>query len=826
MNWSFKKVGLILLVVFLSFTLWADDSIFITDGDIGSLNLYDSQGNRLDAALAGAGEIEEGWILHNPGSDLTLVTPLGSVILYEDSIILTTRLHPQSIELYLVSGKATFNTTIVPGGSLTVITPASHYRTTEASEFFVITSSDEESITSFSGTVESYNVITGRASVIKPFEKLPMQRESGLSDQIQSGYYMTWATLPTAELAQEQLVRAVAERAVRIPPPPTVARAYMTKITPVAPVVAEPAVPTAVPTISVQVEASEAIETPDAPLTLEPIVEVVVPAPPLFLEPTITPESPAAPSFVTAHVVAVEPEVEPEPVVPTAPMLLEPTIVAPEAEVVVEVAEPVAVPRRPSFAKFVVRATPPPEPEEEVDEEVVEAVVEEPVEAVEIAAAGEAEEVEAVVEPQARPTSLLVREEESKQLGSVGVEIGYLFGLDGTASNELSHRLYAKPYFSKGPFSIKLNAAIETEQFASFENTIVPLPSGRVDLIRYIFTYFDHLRIGYPTSPFYLVLDHQRSLRSELATFFAPQFGTSSRLMLQNQITLGSFTLLSSLDDVTLTNMIDGKSQYASTLLQFTSPGSYPFTIALGTLAETRIKPSHTVDLYPLISAKLPIIDRRTTQLSALVQVQGFLPVYPAVDFDQFIDTSLPSFFPNYLLGAGIAWNQGSFKSRLMVSLNDGMNRNFLVNEFTYGGIDTSYDSAVDLFAELGWESDAVRANLAVNLPFSKTFALADLASGHGADFTQFTLGFDIKDFIFGFGIQHLGIIDTIGDLFSGNAEILDLFGGEWASSFLSLSYTYKPFTFSVEALYPAKSGSFTTPKITVGAKVDVSKRF
>ena len=40
-------------------------------------------------------------------------------------------------------------------------------------------------------------------------------------------------------------------------------------------------------------------------------------------------------------------------------------------------------------------------------------------------------------------------------------------------------------------------------------------------MVGYIFTHIDHLRIGYETSPFYLVADTSRSMASEHSTFFA-----------------------------------------------------------------------------------------------------------------------------------------------------------------------------------------------------------------------------------------------------------------------------------------------------------------
>lgn len=808
MNWSFKKIGLILLVLCMATGLAADSAVFIGDGDVGSVKLYDRTGRPLDATVEDVGDIGEGWIVSTPESDLLIVTPVGTVNLYQGSIAITAALSSRDIEIALIRGKATFKATDLLGGSLTVSTPASRYTLREAGEVYVVTSDNEESVTVFSGRVNSYNLITKRSATILPFEKLYMQDMSRTSEPIQSGYYYTYATFPEVSVARLSSEERVATT-LPVPATPAFKGVTISKVAllPVA----------AVEPIGVHVSVEEQVRVPETVSSID-----VTAAAEEVAVMTITPIAVPQPPQVSTPAIEREAEEEEEEVAMLPPM---PTFIGVQRSPIIEEGapaeeRPVAIPGPPSFSTVhssAVEPTPvsiPPIPT--VPTLGAPSVEAEP-------AAPAAETVATVSAP--RP-ALVSSAAQEKQGSSIGIELGYEFLLDGTDANTMVHRLYAKPYFSKGPFAIRLNGSVQTSDFTDITNSIIPIPTGILNRINYIFGYIDHLRIGYETSPFYLVADHSRSLRSELSTFFAPPFGEDNRLVIQNKITIGAFSLFSSLDDLRVDNLRGGNNQYASMLLQFTAPKGYPLTVALGALADLETYP-HSVDLYPVLSFKLPIINSRTTHFSALIQAQGYLPAYPTIDFSQFVDTTLPSFFPNYLLGAGFSLTKGAFSARVLASLNEGHNHNFLVNDFTYSNIDTAYDSAFDVLAELGWKSDHVKANVAMNLPLTSSFSFATLTSGgHGADFSQLSLALIIKDVTVGLGVQQLGIITTIKDLAHGSGSLLDLLSGPYAASYLSASYTWAPFTLTAKATYPANSTSFTVPIVSVTAKVDLNKRF
>ena len=52
--------------------------------------------------------------------------------------------------------------------------------------------------------------------------------------------------------------------------------------------------------------------------------------------------------------------------------------------------------------------------------------------------------------PAPRP-ALASSADQAKRSGSIGVEMGYEFTFDGTGSDRMNHRLWAKPYFSRAP---------------------------------------------------------------------------------------------------------------------------------------------------------------------------------------------------------------------------------------------------------------------------------------------------------------------------------------------------------------------------------------
>ncbi|MFA6680554.1 MAG: hypothetical protein WCS35_00855, partial [Sphaerochaeta sp.] len=82
MSWGRKRMYLALAVMLALLPVAAEDSVFIGDGDIASIRMFDSQGVALDATVEVASNIGEGWIIYNPDSPILIITPKGSINLY------------------------------------------------------------------------------------------------------------------------------------------------------------------------------------------------------------------------------------------------------------------------------------------------------------------------------------------------------------------------------------------------------------------------------------------------------------------------------------------------------------------------------------------------------------------------------------------------------------------------------------------------------------------------------------------------------------------------------------------------------------------------
>lgn len=794
MNWLFKRVGLLLLALCLSANLIADDSVFIGDGDIASLKLYDSQGNALDLTEEVISQIGEGWIISNPDTPLLLVTPRGTINVYEDSLLVTGNLVGMHAELYLVSGKATFNTYPLAGGTLTVTTPVSRYVLEGDGEMLVITTDDEESVTTFSGEVESFNGLTRVTRPVRTFEKLEMAERTARAQRIEAGYYLTYATYPDMMLAR-QLVQQTAEPL--LPPAPRSVRASTkpfvvetpqpvnVSITPItAPVSSlsvveqKPYIPSTLQTISVKVE-----KIP-VPKRVSTLTNKILKAPSDRIVVTITPLTPEAPQPVLAKVVV---DVPPQP-----------TTIQPELDLlIVEEAEPIQ------------------------SEPIVPVVIEEQLPI--------AQAEEAVVSSEALPqrpssTALLAFDDQTQRIeGSIGLETAYRFRLDGPNSNAMNHRLTVKPYYDKGPFALKLQFSVDTDDFATYSNSITSFPSATLQTVSYAFSFIDQARIGYQTSAFYLVMDHSRSLFSDQSTFSAPVFGESEKLVMQNQIRLGGLSLTTTVDDLYFTELLAGRNQFGSSLLEFTAPGDYPLGIAIGALAKVDRTPT-TLELYPLVSFSFPIINNRTTNLNALVIANSYLPTYPTLDFDAIVDTSVATLFPNHLLGAGFYLKHQDLQARLVASITEGKNQSLLVNDFSYA-LDISYAAALDLLVDIQYTGKVIQARAMYNLPVTSSFGIANLtAAAHQADYSQFTFAFTKDRLQMGLGLSYLGLFDTLSSVLEGTTSSLNLLGGPYSTSYLFASMSFKPFTLLAKASYPITTGSVGVPKLSIQAKVNLQK--
>ncbi|MGH0051893.1 MAG: hypothetical protein ACQ5SW_00695 [Sphaerochaetaceae bacterium] len=799
-----RYIGMLLLLLGMGVLLFAADEVFIGDGDIASLHLYDSQGTPLEATSEQAQNIAEGWIISNPDTPILIVTPRGTINVFEDSLLVTGNLVGMDAGLYLVSGKVSFNAYDMEGGMLTVTTPVSRFRLLGNGEMLVISTEEEESVTTFTGQVEAYNALTGVKREVKTFEKLFMQERMARLEHIEAGYYLTYATYPDMMLAK-QIIQELSEPVTV--PLPLAPNAKIERVQLVPPVVkgvtiqafeekpsalpmADDAGKTPAPLQTLQVEVVHTM----VPEPISKISNTILPPPQGTIKITIRPLIPEVPSILPADQSVQEPPIPASPhleVIEEVPLVIAPIIE--ETTVGTEVPESSSVSVQPML-------------EEEPETETTVAQPAYPAE-------------------ESRP-SLVFSAEQAEITGSFGVELGYRFTFDGSEDNTMSHQLFLKPYWNKGLFSIRLQGFLEIEDFSTFNNSVYPVPTASLARLSYVFSYIDQMRIGYSSSPFYLTMGRKFPIASELSSLFAPSLLAEGKLAVLNQITIGAFSLVSTFDDLYFGELTRDNRQYGSSLLQFTPTSGYRMSIALGALGEVDRLP-WSLNLYPFLGFSFPVIDSRTTQMKILLQASGYLPTYPQLDIDSFIDTSVDTFFPNYLLSTGFSLQKGQFSSKVLVSLTKGENHPFLANEFA-SFLDTSYSSDFEASGDFRYEGNILQMRVLFNLPFQSDATLADLTTAaHQADYSQISFTYTKNRLQVGLGFAQLGIIDNFSAVVSGAEDLLSLFRGPYSTSFLSLQYVFDLFTLRVKAQYPAKADTtgYTIPVLNVTASLNLDKQ-
>ncbi|NLZ77663.1 MAG: hypothetical protein GX911_06820 [Spirochaetales bacterium] len=406
--------------------------------------------------------------------------------------------------------------------------------------------------------------------------------------------------------------------------------------------------------------------------------------------------------------------------------------------------------------------------------------------------------------------------------GSYGVEASYALTFPiKSASYWPNHRLEVKPFISYNSLALRLRILVETDSFTSLDTNFLDLDPTALGVASFLFGIVDQVKIGYSTSPFHLVVEQGGSPGARLSPFIASTC-SPDKLALYNTISIGGFRLTTGFDDLRFTNIItDSGSQLGSTVLEYTLGGSYPLRIALGTLAifESQDSLIAKTDLFPLLELSFPIINTRRTRFSALLLASGYLPVHPKVKIEEFFDMNSTYFFPNHQLGIGLTVDHGPLSAQMMGSLAGGKNHLLLFNDIAEAHERIEHDGLVDLYASGTWKSRHFTANLVVNVPFTREFALARVkGETQSADFGRIDFTYTGNAFNLALGASRVGFLSTLKNAFQGG-PLKPLLYGAWASSFLEASYTYRIFTFTGRLDVPIALND-RRPSFALGVKV------
>jgi len=406
--------------------------------------------------------------------------------------------------------------------------------------------------------------------------------------------------------------------------------------------------------------------------------------------------------------------------------------------------------------------------------------------------------------------------------GTYGIEAGYTltFPIKDTTYWP-SHRLEVKPFVSYNSLALRLKASVATDSFTSYDTNFLTVDPSALGIASFIFGIVDHVKVGYSTSPFYLLIEEGGYPGTQLAPFIASTF-PSGKMALYNSISIGGFKLTTSFDDLRFANIInDSGSQLGSTVLEYTFGGSYPLGIALGTLAifDSQNSLVSKADLFPLLELSFPIINTRLTQFSALLLASGYLPVYPVVKVEEFFDMNTTYFFPNHQLGVGLTVHHEPFNAQVMASLAGGKNHLLLFTDIAEAHDQIEHNGLIDIYASGTWKSRNLSVSMILNVPFTQEFALATVkGETQSADFSQIGLTYTGDVFFLSLGASRVGFINTMKNAINGGS-FMPLFYSAWASSFLEAAYTYKYFTFTSRLNVPIALNN-RKPSVDIGVKI------
>jgi hypothetical protein len=774
--------------------LSANDLLTIGAGDIGSFRLYDSQGNKMEVTEEVTSQIGEGWIINNPETPILIETPQGIVNLFENAILIIGDVSTSNPQLYLVQGKATFHTNDSFKDTLVVSTPVSQFKLQGKGEILVITTDTEESVTSFGGMVIASNGISHAKTLVKPFGKLFMNDPNRLVSEIQDGYYLTYATYPDLMLAK-QLVSDISN--VMIAPVPSA------------------------PKVSVMVQ--QLPKKPSKPgLTIMPLTAST----PTMVSNTVQMETAATPQILSVvtkrQTVPQNPSKINTTLVPVAPKRIIVTVKPVEIQsiksatttMVVPVPEPIAVNKKVAI---------PMAPVAKVSVKPVE-TEDQAIESVKPDTQAPASPVSAAKKPVTLSTT-----EQNTLVGSFGLKTIYDFTFDGTNGNAMSHTLTIYPYFSYKSIKVELQGNVSTTDFATYTSSVPYSPSSTLETFSYITSFINELRFGFNSSPFYLALDASNHNDTDYSNLTAPIFGDTDKLALYNKLTFSKVSFITTFDDLYLGQLLDDKSQYGSFTMLYSGNDNYPFQMSFGTLVSVENDPVLAFDLYPTLSFKFPVINKRNLQMGLLANASGYLPAYPNFDITELFDPTSVTIFPNFLVNAGFVLQAGPFFAETLFSVEEGKNQSLLVNDFSYeyGLASLDNNAAFNIFANLLWESDVFSTEIVWNVPFESDFSVATLTStGRMADFSQISASYSRENLDLSLGLQQIGIIESVSEVANGTSTILSLFGGEYASAFLQASYTFGFTELKARAVYPVNTTSYTIPTLTLSAIIDIGKKY
>ena len=185
----FKRLSLALIVLSMSFSLFAAHSMFFSAGDYDTLNLYNPSGNKVDALT----EItQSGYIIQTGEWDATFSSKFAEIIVYPNSLIAL--VGTDNPELYLLDGSIMIECF---DKDVNVYTTTAKYELSKNAVAHIVYTNEEDTIANLSDkSIILYDALRDSKGEVAPYT---------IVDIMKASYNPLMYELRTAELYTKEI---------------------------------------------------------------------------------------------------------------------------------------------------------------------------------------------------------------------------------------------------------------------------------------------------------------------------------------------------------------------------------------------------------------------------------------------------------------------------------------------------------------------------------------------------------------------------------------------------------------------------------------------
>ena len=430
-----------------------------------------------------------------------------------------------------------------------------------------------------------------------------------------------------------------------------------------------------------------------------------------------------------------------------------------------------------------------------------------------------------------------------------GVKMAFNFSRDGGRSSSAERMGFSiNPFFNHNAFAMGLQAFFLTEGglFSPSTYTIENLrdESGTAATVSSMLRFIDYIRYGQQDYAFYLLADDttpisfgNRLMVNKLGVASGPY---EEHLGLYSTINMGNFGLEVFMDDLYLTNWLEGNAQTGGARLTYQMSPS----VSLGLSSIVTADRARTMNAYPALDLTWTIKNERRLRVDAFMGGATKISV-DDFSFDTVFDSAasgIGNMFPNFLLVGGmdfrtLSWN---FRGALAVqNSQDPLVSYGSFNQTRYSGerlLDRNAGIHYMVAGEATYAGDRFGFSTSWDIPIEHDFSRIipiDSTSSTGDRFAA-ELSYTTDNFQAALGFRRVGMFTAIENLFTsgsirdGVVEFLrssDENLQKNSEPYVALRYTSGLFGIHGDLSLVNSTGTSFVPRINLGATVTLGKR-